>query len=92
MSFLETPKDPQAAITLNRSLHRTDQTIVLWVRDQLNALDRDNRTDTDEKTFRPRQGAAQVLAQLLDMIHNAKEEVATLEMAISNKQRGKNVF
>ena len=88
--MLEMPKDIDPAIAITRSFRdmlQEPSPIVAWWDQQLSILDRDNRSELDDRVLRQRQGAAQAISQMLDLINNSKEDLAALETARSTKRR-----
>ena len=88
--MLEMPKDIDPAIAITRAFRdmlQEPSPIVAWWDQQLSILDRDNRAELDDRVLRQRQGAAQAISQMLDLINNSKEDLAALETARSTKRR-----
>jgi len=88
--MLEMPKDIDPAISITRAFRdmlQEPSPIVSWWDQQLSILDRDNRAELDDRVLRQRQGAAQAISQMLDLINNSKEDLAALETARSTKRR-----
>jgi len=78
--MLEVPKDLQPAILLtSAAIGLKDGPFVEWLMDNLDSLDIDNRTETNMIILTQRQGAAQAISQIIDLINNSRIERGRLE-------------
>ena len=78
--MLEVPKDLQPAILLtNAAIGLKDGPFIEWLQDQLDNLDIDNRTETNMTILTQRQGAAQAISQIIELITNSRIERERLE-------------
>jgi hypothetical protein len=77
--------EPNAKLSLAQSLFymegNTESNFKLFIVAELLRLDQENRKDTNAVTFNQRQGACQVLADLLDLMAGANEMHKTLKRA-----------
>lgn len=72
----------QERLTLAREMLRMKlqgSPLIGWLQGQLSTIDIEQRTEHREEVYKPRQGAAIAISQILEFINNSKQEVADLE-------------
>lgn len=78
----KTLQDPQLRKRLAREMlqmHLSNSALVEYLEGELTTMDIEQRTEFKEEVYKPRQGAAIAISQILDYINNSKQEVADLE-------------
>ena len=62
-----------------RNMLITGSAFVEYLNNELATMDIEQRTEFKAEIYKPRQGAAIAISQILDFINNSKQEVANLE-------------
>jgi len=91
--MIEVPTDPTIAIRLYQDILQIKNlpVFIAWLGDQVGEIDKHNRYELDDTIWKHRQGAAQAIEKLIEIIEESSTEVANLYESQQNGGKG-NVF